>query len=678
MLTDTLQPLAQLRSRCCEPLSEALLAVSSDAGPVDSWIENLECLYLGDDSDDRRRDGDFRVPSKRRRGPSGPLASVPPSPGILKRRNLDPLTGTDASRNYVAVSYTWEPSTDESPAIGRYLIETRDRQPRVRNSEVRDNVWDRVLRFAKYVGCPNIWVDRECIDQENDAEKQAAMQNMHLVYSLSRNPVALLTCTITTEQQLVLLADLLNGNVQEQKRAATLDLLQHITSSSWWNRAWTFQEDYRASSRIKLLIPHTPDLQVCKRKLRSSKGASLFGALPGEVILKSADFKRHATRFCIAYQKNGGPQSTCKSILETSGRYTELLKERAVSPRTPSITRSMSPTIFTDVCKRGITTESDRLAIIANCCGYETRLSNDALARRDSLSLLLLALFLINGEIMENDPARNFGSLADSVLTYITKQSLQSFRPVVHQELTFIKHCRFIQPKLTAGGISTKGHLWTLGRTIRRDAITDPDLTAAQVLQILSIDLQDGLFGKDLDTLAEQIDEWAGSSQATNASFSSQHPSSQWRDWMANQVAQCLRDGKSLRLGTLVDAIELQNGRRSTKRQPSAIFTAEEDSRSLLDPDTRPAEHVFTSFRWARNESDTLDKHVSLRVRLAPGEDASPSPKKSSVPIHDTVDEALSVVPPRLYIDRWVNGLCFFAGLATQEVVFPLPSALTE
>ncbi|KXJ95506.1 heterokaryon incompatibility protein-domain-containing protein [Microdochium bolleyi] len=678
---DTLEPLAQIRSRSGQPLVHTLLAIARDAGPVDSWIDNFECLYLGDDSDDNSRDADFVTPSKRRRGRYGPLRSSPPSPKLLRRRNLDPLSGTDSSRDYVAVSYTWDASQDEDPATGGYSVETRERQG-FRESSVRDNVWRRVLRFAKHVGCPHVWVDRECINQEDEIEKQAAMQSMHLVYSLSRCPVALLTCNISSKTQLVLLGNLMKGKVTEETQADTLELIQYIISSPWWSRAWTFQEDYRASSRIKLLIPHVAELEDCKRKVSSTKGALLFGAIAGEVTLKSVDFKRQATRFCISYQKQHGLDPSCRRVIETAGRYTELLKEKTVLPGMPSITRSMSPTIFADVVKRGIAVESDRLAIIANCCGYDTRLktgtSSMSAAGESSLSLSMMALFLLNGEIMENDPARAFGSLRDSILAYISKQSLRNFRPVSHRELTFIKRCRFPQPRLTAHGIVTQGHLWALGDTIRREAVTDSDMTASQILQALSVDLLDGTFGEEYTDLAEHIEEWIGSSQATNTSFSSQHPSSQWRDWMALQIAECLREGLPLRLGTLVRADDDNDivRKEHRKQQPTAIFVTEDEPGGNAD-DRGPAEHVFTSYRWARSGTDDLDKHVSLQVRLV---NQKRSVTNSGVGSQDGAEHEKSqtVAPTNLYIDRWVNGLCFFAGHAKQEVLFPLPSALTE
>ncbi|KAJ1331325.1 HET domain-containing protein [Microdochium nivale] len=673
-LPDSLQSLAQIRSRAGQPLVNALLAIASDAGPAPSWIETFECLYLADGTDDHARDAGFFEASKRRRGPPGLSGSRSATARLLKRRNLDPLARTDSSRNYVAVSYTWDLSHDEDPSICSYLIETRERRPRAVQSTVRDSVWDRALRFAKHAGCPNVWVDGECIDQKNPVEKQAAIQSMHLVYELSKHPVALLTCAIKSKPQLMLLRDLFNGKFSAETQGDTLELIRYITSDRWWNRAWPFQEDYRASVRMKLLIPHGAQLENEKRNMRSPNGASLFGAIKGEITLNSSIFKKQATRFCLAFQKQHGPNLVCQKVFDAAGRYTELLKENSTLPGMPAITRSMSPKIFADICRRGIEFEIDRLAIIANCCGYDTRLSTIARGisaeRECSLSLCMMVLFLLNGELMENDPARQLGSLEDSVLAYITKQSLRSFRPVVYKELTFIKQCRFVQPKLTADGIRTKGHVWALGKTIRREAVADQDLTTSELLQALSNDLSAGTFGEEYTDLAEKIDWWIGSNQAARASFSSQHPTSQWLDLMADEIGESLREGLPLRLGTLVLKDDMENVKESGRRQPTAIFVTEDDTVCVAGSGGQP-EHVFTSYRWATGGADELDKHVSLQVRLVD--------PKSGMSNTDAGHRATrSVVQMKLYVDRWVNGLCFFDGHTRQEVLFPLPSALTE
>jgi hypothetical protein len=62
----------------------------------------------------------------------------------------------------------------------------------MRKNVVRDEVLERVLRYANYTGICRLWIDKKCSPQENSVEKQTAMDSMDLVYSKSRHPVGLL------------------------------------------------------------------------------------------------------------------------------------------------------------------------------------------------------------------------------------------------------------------------------------------------------------------------------------------------------------------------------------------------------------------------------------------------------------------------------------------------------
>lgn len=60
---------------------------------------------------------------------------------------------------------------------------------------------------------------------------------------------------------------------KESQAEDTLQLLRDITSDLWWNRAWTFQENYRSSDWMMLLMRHTPSLE--RRKNMSAKSKSV-------------------------------------------------------------------------------------------------------------------------------------------------------------------------------------------------------------------------------------------------------------------------------------------------------------------------------------------------------------------------------------------------------------------
>ncbi len=98
-----------------------------------------------------------------------------------------------------------------APPLVATPIQGRPPDLSFQESKVEDAVLSRVLRFASSVDCPYVWIDRECINQDNLDEKQHAIQSMDLVYSRCRNALALLSITISAERDLIMLQQLLAG-----------------------------------------------------------------------------------------------------------------------------------------------------------------------------------------------------------------------------------------------------------------------------------------------------------------------------------------------------------------------------------------------------------------------------------------------------------------------------------
>ncbi|KAJ9664587.1 hypothetical protein H2201_005099 [Coniosporium apollinis] len=585
--------------------------------------------------------------------------------------------GVLSVRDYVAVSYTWEPAQGEETAAGGYCVETRqERQPIP--TEVRNMVLKRVTKYVEYCDCRYFWIDKECINQEDRQEKELAIQSMDLVYSRSDYPVALLSVRIESIEDLNLLVELLRGEFvtdekvvpfpewgfeMGRKAGEALKLLDVITSNRWWTRGWTFQEDYRASTKMTLLIPHRRSLEVQKRSVRDSTGRKpLFGDLRGELCINSANFRREATRFCLAYQKRKRHEEqddvTCKNILMRAGKYTELL--RNISRDADStFRRSMSPIVFGDINSRGVEKCSDRLAIAANCCNYSVRLDTRALKTEGcSLSVAMLALYLLNGEIiMNNDDDKDgssSGPLADNISDFLKKQSLNTFQPPVDEGLTYIKSCRFIDVQLVKEGVQTAGHLWKLGKAISVDlAFSLPfeedspnGLTGFQrwCLKQLVAELASGRQGRPYTALAEDLDNYL----KEDVRLSDEHEpsfSKRFKDWMTGELVQAMGlKGKILRLACLVDGLPTK-----AYSPYSGIFVCDTGEDGT-------AKYTFTASCPAAGILGDIDKHVSLEV------DLRGSTKEDF---------------PRLFTKRWVNGLYFFEGCPRRKVVFPWPASLT-
>jgi hypothetical protein len=102
-----------------------------------------------------------------------------------------------------------------------------------------------------------------------------------------------------------------------------------------------------------------------------------FGNIPGELEVGAVDFRKEATRFCLAFRQQAGvsegEKRRCTEILKKAGKYNILLP-RNTAGRT---LKAMSPTIFEDIGRRSITCTSDILAIAPNSCDYSERLKTN-------------------------------------------------------------------------------------------------------------------------------------------------------------------------------------------------------------------------------------------------------------------------------------------------------------
>ena len=647
MLEDTHRTLGDIRDRFPNGLVSELLKIQKHQAVGTKWLEwakNPVCLCREPQKPNR----------KRKRGVESALLS---DESTTFRRT--PRFGKD----YIAVSYTnvASESEQETRATGGYRIIGSTHGNVAAPTKVRDRVLQRALSYADYRGVRFIWIDAECINRDDQDEHEIAMQSMDLIYSFSKHPVGLLTKPIKTLEQLGLLQRLLHSDfvkysggpnppvldteMSVETASKIVDLLDYITSDKWWTRAWIFQEDYRSAMKMTLLIPRSP-------LLSGNRTEGEMCSIPGELQVNSVVFHEQSTLFCLALLHKKGKKwqngySKCANILGKAGKY-NLLYQHGFLAGQGSARRAMSPFIFTDIGNRDILVAPDLLAIAANCCNYSIRLKTKNLeSTSHSLSMSILALYLLNGEIIMND--KHDGNLLDhDIFGYLQQIALDSFDPPVKdQELTFIKRCRLVDVRLMPDGIKTKGRLWRLHKAIDTDGLksraqpereTPNGLNRYQrsLLRQLCVELQ--LQG--YDTLAEDLDEYLDDDMDGKWS-----PAKSYKDLMAETIVEAIRQRMTIHLGCLV-------GRNSYR----GIF--------VTDPATKTPPYVFTA--WSRAGSGGkisdrmqterfLDHFVSLAV--------------------DATDVGKAL--PRLKTRTWINGLCFFEGEPLRDVVFTYPKSLT-
>lgn len=298
---------------------------------------------------------------------------------------------------------------------------------------------------------------------------------MDLVYTRSDHPVGLLGRPITKEE-LVLLAELMSCDLVSQNedtleltsmlpRMRALKLLEALTPDHWWTRAWTFQENYRGGLAMHLLISHSSTLESQKCSY-----SSLFGSIPGELRINSVDFHMVTARFALAFVPTTDDEKKAKeTVLRRAPKYTWLLQNMDVGGCNVAA-KAMSHRIIEDIKDRNLDKHLDRLAVVANCCQYSTRLNGQKLKDKvHSVSLSMLSLFLLNGEIIHNGLHRRIeGMRGETVSSFLKARAFDAYYPPhTKNGLTFNKGCRFMNVEFTEQGIKTWRHLWELSEVIK-------------------------------------------------------------------------------------------------------------------------------------------------------------------------------------------------------------------
>lgn len=392
---------------------------------------------------------------------------------------------------------------------------------------------------------------------------------------------------------------------------------------------------------MHLLIPHPSSL----KKEHASKE---LGDIPGELQVNLVKFRNESTRFCLAYLQKIERiwqlgHNFCKEILTKAGSY-KIQQRSAFTTGNHETYNAMSSAIFADIGCREITEASDLLAITANCCDYFIRLNIKSLKRTYcSLSLCILALYLLNGEIIKNDKLDKV-LLCGNIFEYLKSKSLNNFNPPVKKnELTFIKRCRFAKIEFSPNGIIITDYLWRLNIEIDTTALACQDPFKLDQ-KSSPHDLQYGQrsllqqFARELNLQGHEVlDNDIYKYLHEDVSLSEHHePSSKkYKDLMAEKVVQAITERKPVQLEYLV-----------SNKHYRGIFVIDSYRKQQLKKS-----YVFTAWDSAqdRMNKNYIDKFVSLEVDMIGSS-------------HDM---------PQLIIKRWLNELCFFEKSFKEKVVFP-------
>ena len=269
-----------------------------------------------------------------------------------------------------------------------------------------------------------------------------------------------------------------------------------------------------------------------------------------------------------------------------------------------------------------------------------------------SLSMALLALYLLNGEIMTGsdrfEHQDHQSDLTETMLQLICNRSLGSFSPPVAQKLTFAKNCRFGDVKLTDLGVQTKGHIWKLGKPVVVSPYLQPirehgpryGLThlERQCLHSLADQLKYRRLGSRYNHLAAKLRGYL----AEDAAAKIPSAAKDFKDCMAREVIEAMQSRKPITMALVMD---LQQPKRHSPY-----------SGLVIGDDWGPREYIFTSWGRAGTFSN-IGRHVCLGVNM-----------------HGCTEDGLAKVTT----NKWVNGLFFFDNVESQPVVFPWPTSFVR
>lgn len=614
MLASSSKPVFGIEELAGKSLAGLLLEVQDRARPIKTSV-NLRCLHLPQSLTDH---------------------------GAITAESIGQVF-MGSTRKYVAISYSCEDISDsgdgdiEGPAVVQH--------PESRSSNWTINVvLKRASRYANHIRCPYIWIDQYCIDQTNEIEKRISIDSMHLVYSGSEFPVALLSTVLKTANSILLLRALLDGELasedginadcDKRKIEQVLNLLQSISADRWWTRAFTFQEEYLSGIRMMLLVRVIPKLEGLKKRIFSHSGK-----IDEEICFGAAHFRKVATLFLYALQKS--PlilwRQKATKLLKVFSKYNVLYDLTTFANG-----KAMSPRIIADLHERKIKQKFDSLLIAANTLGYTERFEANEMATTEcSVNLCTLAMFLLNGEIISNNDKLSISPFSKSTGDFFDHVSFKRFDPpVAAGELSFLKNCRLLKPRFVPSGIQTTGHLWEVMMEIHTQAWQPPSrprlrkssrygLNNRQRAYILQL-IEHVSRRKHCKILVKHLRDYL------DDDLEPQHTAvKRYKDLMANELCNAIENGDALYLAAIHGTDKIKAIFVGPCNQGASVFTA-------------------WSHRTYRDRRPRT-RHVSLSVCL----------EKQVSGQH----------PPHLKLQEWVNGLTFFTWREQRSVVVSWPEA---
>ena len=304
--------------------------------------------------------------------------------------------------HYIALSYCWQSTNNASNchAINNYSINTPEG---MRQNKVNSEVLDRVIAFARPRKVAFIWIDQECINQDDEKDQREGIQAMDLVYQRSWCCMGLLNVRITEQKHIDALNTMFEGEgIDDNQLYALAEALELILSDPWFTRAWILQESLTGAAQMMLQLKCDPHLE------KGDILESMFGLSNEYLEIELTQLHTYLSTWLP--NTVDGLVADSSSGHEISNRLYRVMGDwfGMVPPIFP-LDHQHEPNLrlacnaaaaVSYLNRRKNTIVADRIAIMANLCGYDIRLNPTELDRLGfNFSLCAFVLSIINGDM---------------------------------------------------------------------------------------------------------------------------------------------------------------------------------------------------------------------------------------------------------------------------------------
>ncbi|KAH8653130.1 heterokaryon incompatibility protein-domain-containing protein [Tricladium varicosporioides] len=399
--------------------------------------------------------------------------------------------------DYLAVSYCWSQTKSTSPSSSGTELDYVIRKPdgTKRSNIAPKEILDRSIYIAANYGFRLIWIDQECIDQNDRMDKEFGIQSMDVVFERSSMVIGPLSLTIESDikwnaLKLLKIDENLPDSDGHQTASANLaehglevfQILESLISDRWFTRAWILQEMVCASSRLILLLKSSPD--VVLDEYESKEFNLVYSDFRGIISRLTWDIYYNQVMWKFPLADYPAMRERLMNILHQFQYSSPLPDFRLGSVSFDHRTTCNAIEAIQYLTVRNNSRTPDQLAILANLCHYPIRLNTTVLESDVfSLSTCILTLAILNGDLsLLVGVSPEEWDQAHAIQPRRTKRrktqnwntpKLFSWLPpqsIVLKELNWSFEnsctCRVVDPKITCDGLSLQGYLWQIDRQV--------------------------------------------------------------------------------------------------------------------------------------------------------------------------------------------------------------------